>query len=81
MAYRARTVPMDVAALPSFLQQEFANVAQGASSAVESVRFRVLYAQPEKYAQGDVVYADGTTWNPGAGEGLYLRTSGAWVKL
>lgn len=81
MAYRARTVPLDVAALPSFLQQEFANVAQGASSPVESITLRVLYAQPEKFSRGMVVYADGTTWNPGAGEGLYLRTAAAWVKL
>lgn len=30
---------------------------------------------------GMVVYADGTSWNPGSGEGLYERRAGAWQKL
>lgn len=31
---------------------------------------------------GKLAYADGTTWNPGSGEGIYYRTqAGAWAKL
>lgn len=30
---------------------------------------------------GMIAYADGTVWNPGAGEGVYARIAGAWVKL
>ena len=26
-----------------------------------------------------VPYADGTTWNPGSGKGLYIRNGGVWV--
>lgn len=48
---------------------------------VERVRFAVLAAEPEKFDDGDVVMADGSNWNPGAGAGVYARVSGAWVKL
>lgn len=30
---------------------------------------------------GMIAYADGATWDPGAGEGIYARVAGAWVKL
>jgi hypothetical protein len=48
---------------------------------VDAVIFAKLSAQPSKYQDGTVVYADGTNWNPGAGAGLYLRDGGAWNKL
>ena len=41
----------------------------------------VLSAEPARPADGDIVYADGTNWNPGSGEGFYGRENGAWVKL
>lgn len=30
---------------------------------------------------GTLAYADGTTWNPGGGEGLYIYYATAWNKL
>lgn len=41
----------------------------------------ILYAAPAKPTAGMVVYADGTTWNPGGtGEGIYRYSlGGAWV--
>ena len=39
------------------------------------------YVAPTKPQDGDVVYADGTSWNPGGGVGMYARINGAWVKL
>lgn len=48
---------------------------------MERLRLTVLHAEPERPRDGDVVYADGTDWNPGAGEGFYGRQNGAWVKL
>lgn len=41
----------------------------------------VLHAAPTKVKSGMVRYADGTDWNPGSGEGVYVYTSGGWVKL
>lgn len=81
MAYVHRPPPGDARALPAFLQQELPRIAQGMQAAEMSRSFRVLYEEPEKYAVGDVVYADGTTWNPGSGEGLYVRKSGGWGYL
>jgi len=49
---------------------------------VDSVSFKVWNVEPDKPRAGQVYYADGTNWNPGSGEGLYLRLSGAtWSKL
>ena len=42
----------------------------------------VVYAAPTKPSRGDIRYADGTTWNPGGGEGIYFYNSaGSWVQL
>ena len=37
--------------------------------------------EPEEPFDGMLVYADGTLWNPGSGEGFYGYESGAWIKL
>jgi hypothetical protein len=38
----------------------------------------IKYAAPDKPRDGMVVYADGTTWNPGSGEGAYIYYNSAW---
>lgn len=82
MAYLPRTPPSNPALLPQWLQDETRRIAQAMEAGVERKSFRVLYAAPDKYQAGDVVYADGTTWDPGSGEGVYRRSlGGAWVKL
>lgn len=66
---------------PGFIAEELQKI----SFAVDTLslgQYEVQYVAPSKPRQGRVVYADGTTWNPGAGEGLYLYTSGGtWSKL
>ena len=43
---------------------------------------QVLTAEPADKTAGMIVYADGTTWNPGSGEGIYYyNSSGSWVQL
>jgi len=42
---------------------------------------RLQYAAPSKLREGMIRFADGTTWNPGGGKGLYIYYSGAWNKL
>lgn len=80
MAYSPKAPPRDPAQLPEFLQQELADIARGQVDPRPVLRFQVLRAAPAKYQAGDVVYADGVTWNPGSGEGLYRRTlAGAWA--
>ena len=40
-----------------------------------------VYHPPERFVEGMLVYADGTSWDPGCGEGLYHRRGGAWIHL
>lgn len=47
----------------------------------ETVTLAVLGVEPARRPDGMVVYADGSEWNPGSGEGFYGRQNGAWVKL
>lgn len=39
------------------------------------------YVAPEKPYDGMVRYADGTSWNPGTGEGAYIYYAASWKKL
>lgn len=49
---------------------------------VDYVEFNVHNAAPDKPRAGRVYYADGTNWNPGSGEGLYIyKSGGTWVLL
>ena len=45
------------------------------------IRFRQLTAAPSTIADGDLVYADGSNWDPGDGEGVYARENGSWKLL
>lgn len=42
---------------------------------------RERFVEPEKRRTGMVVYADGTTWDPGSGAGIYTWDGAAWVFL
>lgn len=48
---------------------------------VVRIRLVPLSKEPEKARKGDVVYADGVNWNPGKGEGVYVRLDKGWEKL
>lgn len=46
------------------------------------LELRPIHAPPTKPRPGMIVYADGTDWNPGAGEGPYAYSiGGTWVSL
>lgn len=45
------------------------------------LRLPIQAAAPASPVNGDLVFANGTTFNPGAGAGTYERVGGAWVKL
>lgn len=48
---------------------------------VDSINLTELTAPPTFAEEGTIVRADGTSWNPGGGEGVYIYRSAAWVKL
>jgi len=41
----------------------------------------LLFASPSKPREGMFVNADGTTWNPGAGAGIYVYHATVWKKV
>ena len=65
-----------------YLQEELFRVQTALDVVADGRALSVLTVAPSKAATGQLAYADGTSWNPGGGEGYYQRTSaGAWVKL
>ena len=44
-------------------------------------RLERIHAEPQRPRVGDIRYADGTDWNPGSGEGVYLFNGTSWTKF
>jgi hypothetical protein len=65
--------------LVRYIKGELDKISQAISSLEH--QYPPLHAAPERYSIGYVAYADGTDWNPGAGEGLYVYKSGGWTLL
>lgn len=81
--YTPRQIPFDadLPALRQWLQQEVQNIAAALQDEQESARLKTLYAAPKRIYEGMLIKADGSTFNPGSGAGIYARVSNAWVKL
>lgn len=47
----------------------------------DGLEVQILTAAPSNIVDGLMIYADGTSFNPGSGAGFYGRQGGAWVKL
>lgn len=81
MNYTPRIPPLAGEDLLPFLDDEFMRIAQALNSLL-SGEYEIHYVQPSRVFPGLVLYADGTQWDPGAGEGLYRRSlSNTWVKV
>lgn len=76
--YTPTNVPQTPAELPNWLRQEVLNIARAMSEAPNFIRLSMQYREPNKLADGMVVLADGTSWNPGSGAGFYGYRAGAW---
>lgn len=75
----ARYIPGNVS--DPLMKDELNKVAQAMETADAMLNLDKLYAAPKKYRVGSVVFADGTTWNPGSGEGVYVYRTGGWKFL
>ena len=51
------------------------------SSILNGINLRKMTATPAAPEEGDVYFADGTSWDPGSGKGLYLYNGTAYEKL
>jgi hypothetical protein len=67
--------------LRSWLVQELNRIANGFTVAGQTTTLPVLSAEPPKPETGQVVFADGTAWNPGSGRGLYYYDTNAWTHI
>lgn len=75
--YAPQKPPEDPAKLPGFLLEELQKI----SSAIALLALGHIdksYGAPAKPREGDIRLADGTTWNPGSGIGVYAYYAGAW---
>lgn len=79
--YYTPSEPPDlVDALPYYLRTELQKIS-GAITALALGHLDQTTVAPVKPRDGDVRYADGTSWNPGAGKGVYVYKTSAWVLL
>lgn len=62
-----------------YLDQELRRIADAINRDV--LFLQTLAEAPASPSDGMIAYADGTSWNPGSGEGFYGYEGSAWVKL
>lgn len=62
------------------LQRELYRIS-GVIDALRQGYFPKFYVAPTKLRDGMTRYADGTSWNPGSGEGVYTYYNSTWNKL
>lgn len=70
-----------VADLRSWISNELVRVSNAFTTSSQTTTLLVLTAAPAKPQIGQIVFADGTNWNPGSGRGLYYYDSGGWVHI
>jgi hypothetical protein len=79
--YTPLAPPSDPKALSAFLNGELQRIAQALNQRQDRLQLRELHAEPSKPRDGDVIYADGTDYDPGLGEGPYCYIGGLWVRM
>lgn len=73
----------------AYFDNELRQLSTSLSEPTEVLSLQTLYAPPLRPREGDIVKADGVTWDPAASEtnpknkgaGFYGYRAGAWVKL
>lgn len=74
-------VPSDKEQLPRFISDELLKM-QIAINALAAGHLDETHVAPDKPRDGDIRFADGTNWNPGAGgQGFYGYYNSTWNKL
>ena len=79
--YMPGNVPTDTAAIAVFLRDELEKIAQAIETPNAFLALDTLYAQPLKFREGTIIKADGVTYNPGSGAGVYCRRGAVWTFL
>lgn len=77
--YAPGNPPTDAAEMQRFLRDELQKIA-AAVQALALGHLDKTYVAPTKPRDGDVRYADGTSWAPGV-KGLYMHNGTTWVLI
>ena len=77
ISYAPNQVPTDQEELVRFLTSELKRI-QAAIDGLAAGHLDKTYVAPTKPRDGDWRYADGTSWNPGSGQGFYGYYGAAW---
>jgi len=82
VTYAPLDPPSDPAQLQRYLREEMLKIS-AAITALAAGHLDMTTVAPTRPRNGDVRYADGTSWNPGAGIGVYYYkgATSAWVLL
>lgn len=67
--------------LTTFARNEIERINNALESGWAHELLEKLTQEPTRKRVGMMVYADGSLWNPGGGEGIYTLTSTGWQKL
>ena len=73
--------PVDKDRLVEWIMRELQSISESTFGAAPELQLIPKYEAPAKPRTGMLVYADGTSWNPGSGAGVYVYTGSAWSKL
>ena len=64
----------------NFMLEEFESIAVSLQE-FEIISLTTNFKAPTKPREGDIIFADGTQWDPGNGKGVYVYYNGIWNKL
>jgi hypothetical protein len=78
--YAPAPIPTDSQYLAQYIVNELGAI-QAAINALAAGHIDKSYAVPTKPREGDIRYADGSTWNPGSGAGIYYYNGSIWKLL
>lgn len=83
MAYKVPgQVPISLGRLVTWIRDQLVQIGgELADLRPTFLTLEQLHAEPSRLYDGLTVYADGTDWNPGSGEGVYTYYNSAWNKL
>lgn len=79
MRYVPTNAPTDKDDVSRWAENEFRNIKGALDIIFASGSKEKLYVAPLKPRDGDFAYADGSSWNPGYGAGLYYYNGTSWL--
>lgn len=72
------TTEADATTVLGYVYSELREVAASLQGIAQGQYLPVLHVAPTKPREPQVVFADGTDWNPGSGKGLYVYYNSTW---